>query len=147
RLTEVDAGFKPVNVLAAGVTVNANNYSDDRLVAFYHDLVARIQRLPGVEAVGLSNSLPPNLLSITDSFSIEGRPWPAEPHGRIGPVLFVSRKFLNTTGIPLLRGRNLAAQEGKKAPRVTLLSQSLARRYFGNDDPVGKRIKIGGPER
>ncbi len=147
RLTETDAGFKPANVLAAGVTVNANKYSNDQLVIFYQQLVGRVQSLPGVAAAALSNSLPPNLLSITDSFSIEGRPWPAEQHAPIGPVLFVSPEYFQTIGIPLLRGRNFSTDDRTNTPQVTLVSQSLARQYFGNEDPIGKRIKVGGPER
>jgi putative ABC transport system permease protein len=100
-----------------------------------------------VQHAAFSNSLPPNRLSITDSFSIEGRPWPREQQAPIGPVLFVSPDYFETIGIPLQRGRNFNAADRIDSPQVTLISESMAKRYFPNEDPIGKRIKVGGAER
>jgi len=147
RLQQVNAGFTATNVLTTRIAVSSAEYSDDRLVGFYEELISRVQSLPGVQAAGFGNSLPPDILEITDSFSIEGRPWPREESAPVGPVLFVSPGYFPTLGIPLIRGRNFNHQDRLNSPPVTLINETFARRYFPNDDPIGKRIKVGGPER
>jgi putative ABC transport system permease protein len=150
RLQQVDAGFVPANVLTTRISVNTTPYSgegDERLVAFYEELLSRVRSLPGVESVGLGNSLPPDNLEITDSFSIEGRPWPKGETAPNGPVLFVSPDYFPALGIPLMRGRNFNDHDRLTSVPVTLINETFARRYFPNEDPIGKRIKVGGPER
>ena len=147
RLQRVDAGFNPANVLTADITVTTAKYPDDRLASFYDELLSRIRQIPGVQHTALSSSLPPNLLSITDSFSIEGRPWPREQQAPIGPVLFVSPDYFQAMGISLQRGRNFVATDRGDSPQVTLISEAMAKRYSRDEDPIGKRIKVGGPER
>ena len=149
RLQHVDAGFVATNVLTTRISVNTTTYSesDERLIAFYEALLARVRSQPGVESVGLGNSLPPDNLEITDSFSIEGRPWPKGETAPNGPVLFVSPDYFAVLGIPLIRGRNFNEHDRLSSVPVTLINETFARRYFPNEDPVGKRIKVGGPER
>jgi len=149
RLQHVDAGFVATNVLTTRISVNTTTYSesDERLIAFYEELLARVRSQPGVESVGLGNSLPPDNLDITDSFSIEGRPWPKGETAPNGPVLFVSPDYFAVLGIPLIRGRNFNEHDRLSSVPVTLINETFARRYFPNEDPVGKRIKVGGPER
>jgi predicted permease len=148
RLQSVDPGFVSTNVLRSLISVNATRYSsDERLLAFYDDLLGRVRHIPGVLDAGLGNSLPPDLLELTDSFSIEGRPWPGEQSAPIGPVLFVTPGYFATLGIPLTRGRNFSADDRLNTTQVTIINETMAQRYFPGQDPIGKRIKVGGPER
>jgi putative ABC transport system permease protein len=112
---------------------------------FYEQLIAQVRNIPGVEAAGIGMSLPPNLLAISDTFTIEGAPPSAtEPSS---PVIIVSSGYFEALGIPLLAGRNFAETDRADKPLVVIINESFARRYFGQKSPVGKRMKTGGPER
>jgi putative ABC transport system permease protein len=148
RLQSVDPGFTPSNVLSALISVDPSRYStNEQLLVFYHELLERVRRIPGVVDAGLGNSLPPNVLELTDSFSIEGRPWPTEQSAPIGPVLFVTPEYFSTLSIPVTRGRNFSVDDRLNSVQVTIISETMAERYFPGQDPIGKRIKVGGPER
>jgi putative ABC transport system permease protein len=148
RLQEVSPGVEPENVLTIRINAYAAKYRDDqRLLAFYDELSARVKALPGVQSAGFANSLPPDQLELTDSFTVENRPLPEGQYAPIGPVLFVSPGYFDAAGIPIVRGRNFAAEDRIGSPLVTVINETLAAQYFPNEDPIGKRIKVGGVER
>ncbi len=147
RLQRVSPGFAPENILTLSVDLTGARYDDSKVNAFYTQLLERVSALPGVHSAGIGNSLPPATLQITDNFSVEGRPAKPGMTAPLASVLFVSPGYFNALGVPILRGRNFNASDREGAPLVVMINETLARRYFPDQDPVGKRMKVGGPER
>jgi putative ABC transport system permease protein len=109
--------------------------------------VEKIESLPGVRSAGLNVSLPPNRLSMTDNFTIEGQTLPPNTSAPLGPLLFANESYFTTLGVPLLRGRFFDTRDRQGAPGVVIINETLAKRFFAEGDPIGKRLKDGGPER
>jgi putative ABC transport system permease protein len=146
-LQQVKAGFSadPQKVLAVDITLSGAKYAQGKAqVAFFDRLIEQARSLPGVESAALSDSLPPSDAGDSDTFVIEGQPWtqegfPSTDNGILGPG------YLRTLGIPLLKGRDFSDSDTSDSLPVTLISESLARRYFPNDDPIGHRLKQSDP--
>jgi putative ABC transport system permease protein len=146
RLRRVSPGFAPERILTTQISLPSARYKEPAQInTFYEQLIAQVRNIPGVEAAGIGMSLPPNLLAISDTFTIEGAPPSATEPG--SPVVIVSSGYFEALGIPLLAGRNFAETDRADKPLVVIINESFARRYFGQKSPVGKRMKTGGPER
>jgi predicted permease len=100
--------------------------------------------LPGVEAASIAITVPPDRIAFTDGYEIEGRSLPPGSEQPAVPVPFASLDYLRTLGIPVIRGRWFDSRDTADAPRVTVISESMARRHFPGEDAVGKRLKHGG---
>jgi putative ABC transport system permease protein len=143
RLEQVRPGFRTENILSFFVTLPDAKYSAERRPVFFGDLIERIRRIPGVESAGATTALP---LSGTDdayTFEIEGRPRAAGQPMTGAHYRVVSPDYFLTLGIPLLRGRMFSARDTAASVRTAVINDSLARKYFPGEDPVGKRITIG----
>ncbi|HEX8088997.1 MAG TPA: ABC transporter permease, partial [Blastocatellia bacterium] len=148
RLQNVNPGFSPKNILTMQISLPGAKYpEDDKASAFYQQLLARVESLPGVQSAGLAFSLPPNLLEVSDNYAIEEHPTPPGESDPIAPVNFVSTAFFQTMGIPLLSGRYFTDADNPDSPDVVIISETMAKRYFGNESPIGKRFKQGGLDR
>lgn len=146
RLKSVSPGFAPERILATELSLPSARYKERAQInTFYEQLIARVRNLPGVEAAGIGMSLPPNLLSISDTFTIEGAP-PGESEPS-SPLVVVSSGYFEALGIPLLAGRNFTETDRVDKPHVVIINETFARRYFAHESPLGKRMKTGGPER
>jgi putative ABC transport system permease protein len=147
RLQEVDAGFKTENVLTMVVRLpdtTASKYSEAaQIVGFFREATERIGALPGVRSAGMVDFLPlyggPG--ASTD-FTVDGRPAPPPGQGLGTNVRVADPGYFSTMGIPVLRGRNFTGFEAAEARRVVLISESMARRHFPGEDPIGKRISV-----
>jgi len=142
RVLHVDAGFQPENVLTMRISLPPVRYKDDaKRVAFFDDLTARLRSLPGVVAVGASNTLPLDGGNVNGDFLIPGRTFApnerpsAEKHG-------VTPGYFQTLGVRLLRGRMFTEQDGAKGHEVVIVNDSLAKKFWPNDNPIGKRIDM-----
>src|SRR6185295_2095136 len=141
-------GFDPGQLLTFEVSLPTAQYPQTSQVrAFYDQLVQRLEALPGVRAAGLAISLPPNLLHVTDNFMVEGQVLPPNQSAPVGLVVMVSDAFFKALGVPLVRGRVFDERDEEKAPPVVIVNDALAKKYFAGVDPIGRRFKIGGPER
>ena len=141
RLREVNIGLDPLNVLTMNTTLTVDRYPVPRQIAFFRQVVQRIGALPGVTSVGAVDNLP---LGGSDvhSFGIVGRSAfdPGdEPSGELGVV---TPQYFNAIGIPLTKGRYFAEGDGEKSPRVAIINQALAIRYWPKEDPLGKKITV-----
>jgi predicted permease len=141
-LLHVNPGFDPRNVLTMKVDLPESRYSEQQQIAFYHDLLERVQGLPGVVAAGGIFPLPLTTSDINVTFGIEGRPVPEAEEPSAG-FRAISPSYFQTMAIPLLHGRPFDARDNEKSPPVVIINQEFARRYFPNEDPIGKRIKPG----
>jgi predicted permease len=151
-LEKVDAGFTvpPENLLTMLVTPKTVQHAenpfafDSKVISFYQRALENLSRLPSVEHVAVSDSLPPNLENDDDTFSIAGRPWsdqefPSTTRPNVSP------EYFQALGVPLLRGRFFTQDDTATSPPVTIISESLARHYFPDSDPIGQRIQASSP--
>ncbi len=148
RLETVRSGVDPSNVLTMEISLPEQTYkSDDQIREFYQQLIAKVEALPGVASAGIGMSLPPNLLSVTDYFTVEGQPAVSERELGLADLVFVSPDYFRALGVSLLKGRNFTDQDRQDSTKVAIINQTLARRYWPNENPIGKRLKLGGAER
>ncbi len=147
RLQQVNPGFNPSNALAVGLSLPGKKYpQDDQKSAFFTQLIERVSTLPGVSAVGATQSLPIQGDYVL-GFNIQGRPPNAPGEGLSTNYYAVSPDYLKAMGIRLLRGRVFTEQDNRDAPRVAVINEEMARRSFPDEDPIGKRINVtNGPE-
>jgi len=146
-LQRVNPGFEPSHLLTFRLSLPQQYDTGEKIRAYYNTLVDRIETLPGVRAVGLTKSLPPHLLQMTDTFMTEGMTLPPNKSAPLGPLLFVNESFFAALGAPLLGGRFFTPRDERTAPAAVIVNEALARQYFAGANAVGRRLKIGGPER
>jgi putative ABC transport system permease protein len=141
RLQSADLGYNPAGLLTFNVTLNPESYpTAESRTAFVTAATAELQRIPGIAAVGLTNMFPSSRGNAVAEVVVEGRePVPGERS--LVNSRFVTPAFLQTVGVPLLRGRGISEQDRAGVPPVAVIGASLARRYWPNEDPVGKRIR------
>jgi predicted permease len=147
-LQHVSPGFEPSHLLTFRLSLPPAQYANGEAQrGFFSRLLQRLEALPGVQAAGLTISLPPYLLAMTDNFTVEGQVVPPNQSAPLGPLVFVNETYFSTLGAPLLRGRFFSERDDDKAPEVVMINETLANQYFPGVDPVGRRLKNGGPER
>jgi putative ABC transport system permease protein len=142
KLLAVDPGFRAESLLTLQIQIpNALNTADTRR-AFYAGLFERLDRLPGVVATGGTTRLPLGSTNVSTRVMIEGRNMTP---GEMPEVEFrrAVHNYFPAMGIPILRGRSFNAQDGPSSSSVVVVNQTMARRLWPNEDPVGKRIKMG----
>ena len=140
-LTNVHPGFDPQNVLTARITLSGPAYEDtDARKRYVSQTIERLKALPGVESAALVAPMPFSGAEIGGDFKIEGQN--TEP-GRepAANVRNVTPEYFQTIRIPLLKGRYFNEQDQRGAVGAAIVNERFARRYFINDDPLGKRIK------
>jgi putative ABC transport system permease protein len=152
RLLRVDTGFDPRNLLTAQVTLPSAVYQErGQVEEFYRRLLENTGRLPGVTAVAAVNRAPLRGWGGDTGFDVEGRPTREEDapayasYGGATPHLAyraVTPGYFQTLGIRLLNGRALAESDHTDNPLVVVINQTLARRYFKGEEPLGKRLRL-----
>ncbi len=148
RLQQVNPGFQPENVLSLQITLPPKKYPmGAKPVAFFGQLLERINTLPGVRSAGATTALPLAGGGWGKLFNIEGRPTPATME-QVPNVQYrqVTPGYFSALGISLRKGRLFADSDSQGRPPVAIINAALARRFFLNEDPIGKRIWMGPPE-
>jgi predicted permease len=139
HLLHVDIGLQPDHLATLQVTLPNTNLTTERLIPFERQIVNRIGSLPGVKSVGLSTSLPLSSWSLSTNIRVSGRPWNGERNDV--PERAVSSGYLRTLGAKLLRGRYFTEVEDDPAkPRVVLINETFAKKYFAEEDPLGRQL-------
>ncbi len=143
RLRDINPGFNPERVLTMSLSLPEAKYEEpERQGLFFQELDRRVAQLPGVEVAGLIDPLPLSGDNKTTTFTIEGRP-PAAPADRLSAnIRTVDSEYLSAMGVPLIKGRGLTERDTKDAPPVMLVNETLARRFFPGEDPIGKRATV-----
>ncbi len=143
-IMERDQGFDRESVLTFHVALPAAKYGGSARVAeFYRGLIERLQSLPSVKSAAVANSLPADWSWDSVRVTVEGQ-GPLPPgEMRLAISELVSPDFFRTLRIPLHHGRLFTFQDGADAPAVAIVSESMARRYWPRQDPVGKRVRLG----
>jgi putative ABC transport system permease protein len=147
RLRRVNIGLNPKNVLTATLSLPRAKYTDnDQRAAFFKQLVERLRTLPGVEAASATRTLPLGGSNWGRGLTVEG--YPPQPSGQTPTVqhTVIASGYFRTMGITLLAGRDFNDADTKGAPDVTIIEERLARQYWTNESPLGKRVRFGPPE-
>jgi predicted permease len=146
NLQRVEPGFDTRNLLLFGVQPGLIGYRDERLAQLYQQVCERLEAVPGAQAVTFSRmTLLSNGSSQRGVYLRSALSAPPDSEGRIKPsggvyVNHVRENFLDAMEISLLTGRALKSSDDAKAPKVVVVNQSFANKYFPNENPIGKRF-------
>lgn len=146
NLQRVEPGFNTRNLLLFGIQPGLIGYKDEKLVQLYQQITERLETLPGVQGVTFSRmTLLAQGSSSRGVFLRSALTAPPDSEGRIKTsgdsyIHQVRENFLETMEIPLLAGRTLKAEDDARAPRVVVVNQTFADKYFPNENPIGKRF-------
>ena len=145
RLTSTSPGFNSQSLVSGLVTLPKTRYpKEQNIAAFYDRLLEHVQHLPNVNSAGLTLSLPPNLLNLTNPFWVPGQPLTPGMNLPLAVETSVSLDYFRTLGVPLLRGRFFSDSDRSRKDGILIINNTIAQRYFPGQDPVGQRIKTGG---
>jgi predicted permease len=144
KLQEVDIGLNPHGVATMRVTLPSALYSDNqKIVSLWSRLQERVTRLPGVQSAALVSGLAPQRRVNANDIEIEGF---APRPGSLGPNVdfyqFVSDGYFETMGVRLIDGRFFNASDARGAPDVMVINQTMARIFWGNESPLGHRVRV-----
>lgn len=137
-------GIDPNQVLTANISLSSARYKDpSKQAAFFQEAIQRLEALPGVNSAGATTLLAPGLEGKhVVTFSIEGRPVLSRTERARTDYFAISPDYLRTVRVPLIRGRSFLPSDTAQAPPVALVNQAFVRRYFLNEEPIGKRIRL-----
>jgi predicted permease len=144
RVAQIHPGFNAERVLTAKIAPARQKYPDPKSrSAFYTTVLENLQQLPGVESAAMVMSLPLSGASMNRGFRVEGRPDPKVADNVTMDFQIISPDYFSTLQIPIMRGRSLTATDTENSERVIVINESMARRYWPNENPVGQRLVIG----
>jgi putative ABC transport system permease protein len=147
RLQQVDCGIDPTQVLIMQIPLRGTRYAQEPPVrTFNEQILKRVETLPGVKGVALSNGMPPDSNDGSDDYRIVGKQLSPGEHLPVADVIRVSQDYFRVLGIALKRGRLFTETDSRDAPRVAIINEMLAREEFPNEDPVGRRLNRGSEE-
>jgi putative ABC transport system permease protein len=139
RLMSVDPGFDPQNALTMAIGLPQSKYQPPQRAAFFQQLLDRLRALPGVRSVGAVYP-PLGGGEAGAGFSIEGRPPAARGEPRLAAPRWVSLDYFKAMKIQLLKGRVFTEGDSINALPVIIINEAMARQYWPNEDPIGKRV-------
>ncbi|MGH9813574.1 MAG: ABC transporter permease, partial [Candidatus Acidiferrales bacterium] len=147
QLLQVDPGFDARNVTTTGLVLTHRRYNNDaERILFFQQLQERLQALPGIEAAALIDNPPFSGWLNDNDFEIEGRPLEAPGAYPAEEVRIVSPSYFRALRVALLQGRDFNVSDGAAGLPVVIVSESLARKYWGTESPLGKRIRRPEPD-
>jgi putative ABC transport system permease protein len=139
RLVNVDPGLNPNHLLTLDVGLPRNKYTGPQQVAFFQQIIDRARAIPGVESAGAAYPLPLSGAEEGLGIGIENRTAPpGEPF--IAGGRWVSSDYLKVMGIALIQGREFNESDGANTPKVVMVNEAMAHRYWPDEDAIGKRI-------
>jgi putative ABC transport system permease protein len=145
QILKVDPGFRPEGVLTLRVALPDAIYSKpEQIRGFYSELLERVQRLPGVQSAGAVSGLPLAGEGGSGTTTIDTQSVALEDTTPEADQRAVTPEYFKAMGIALVRGRFFGPGDTDGAPRVSIVDESLAQTYWPNQDPIGKRVHMGG---
>src|SRR5579859_1180180 len=147
KMRSVDLGYRPDHVTTASYSLPQKQYEKQAQVdTFNRELLRRLNELPGVTATALTSLLPAGGNNNNQTFVVEGYAPPKGADMNLATVSFVIGNFFPSMGIPLERGRLFTEADRHGSQPVLIVNHKLAQHFWPNQDPIGKRIRIGTPE-
>jgi putative ABC transport system permease protein len=146
-LSNVNPGFDATNLLTVSTALPESKYAQPaQRTAFFERVLQEVTRLPGVRSAALTSSLPLTHYSQGSALSVEGRPDPSTGARPLVPIQHISQAYFATLRVPLREGRLFDERDFiPRADHVVIANRAFAQRHFPNDDPLGKRIRLGDP--
>jgi putative ABC transport system permease protein len=141
NLKTLDAGFRPAGVLTMGINPPDGAYQGERLTALWKDVLARVERLPGVRSATLTTLSPISRADRGVAIEVAGFS-PASDRDKGIRLNQVSPGYFQTFGVPLVQGRGFTDADDETAPKVALLNEAAVRFYFGNRNPLGAQVRF-----
>jgi predicted permease len=139
----LDLGFRAADLAVAPLDLKPQGYGNEQMRQLYSQMRERLAALPVVQSASMTSALPIVRSAVSFSFKINVQGYQPRPHEDTGVSLtFVGPGYFTTLGTPLLRGRELTAQDGPGAPKVVVVNQSLAKHFWGNLEVLGKQIQV-----
>ena len=147
QLNAVDLGFHPEGLLTLNLNLPGAQYGEpaDR-IAFYDELERRVGGLPGVISVGATSTLPMSGNDTDATFHVENQPRRQAGESQAAWVRPVTPNYFEAVGLRIDAGRGFDERDGADGERVIVINQTLARQYFPEEDPIGKRVTFGDPD-
>ena len=146
HVLETNPGFQPEHVLTASLSLPVSQYpKSEQIRAFYQQLMARVETMPGAKWAGGSSDLPLHG-SWVELFTPEGYQSPPGAGLNKCNQSVILGNYLQTMGIPLLRGHTFTEWDNSSSTPVLIVSESLAKKYWPGLDPIGRRLKLGTPQ-
>ena len=144
RLMAVDPGFRTGGSVTFALSLPAAKYpSPDQQTGFVGSLMERLRVIPGVQSAGAALGMPLTRFSFNFSFQIAGRP-PLQPSDQpSAEVRVATPEYFPTMGIPIVAGRGFTAADRAGSPKVLLLTETAAQRFFPGENPIGKQVRFG----
>ena len=147
KMRDVDLGFRPERVATAAYSLPQKQYSTQSAVdEFNYGLLRRLRQLPGVEDASLTSGLPATGGFGNETFVVDGYVPPKGAPMNLATPADVIGDYFHTMGIAVLRGRSFTDADRPGAPLVIIVNHKLAQHYWPNQDPIGKRMRLGTPE-
>ncbi|MGH9824107.1 MAG: ABC transporter permease, partial [Blastocatellia bacterium] len=144
RLSRVNIGFDPRNLLTAQISLSQSAYGDGHLqISYYDQAINRISPIPGVDHVAAVSDLPFSGSRTVGSFEIEGRSQPNLAEPLRADSRTVTPGYFETTRIPLVGGRDFSWEDNQQSHGVAIINVSMAKRYWPDSNPIGKRLIVG----
>ena len=144
RLQAVSPGFNPANLVVVDLPLSPVAYLDDqRRLAFVEQLLSQIQNVPGAERAGTTTTLPMAGGGATLHFNIFGRAPKGPEEYVMAGYRAVSPGYLESLAVPLIGGRMFEERDRPGAPRVVILNETMARKFFAGKDPIGQKLSVG----
>jgi len=146
NLQDVRLGFNPDRLLTARLQLSGTKYREDATATnFYQQLLERVGAMPGVESASAISTLFLSKTPNSTNFTIEGRA-PFAPSEQVEvPVDIITPGFFKSMGIPLVGGREFTPQDASGTPDVVIINETMAKRFWQGEDPIGKRFMYGAP--
>ena len=138
--TSMDPGFNPRNVVVATIAPRLSSYGETKGRAFFRELLARLNALPGVESASMTANLPLTLSVALSFFTLEGEEQLPENQRRLVDMTMVSPEYFRTVGIPFIAGRDFSERDQDAASQLVVINETMARRFWPNENPVGRRF-------
>jgi predicted permease len=138
---QVSIGFRTAGLAIVSTELSMVGYDETRSKGFYDRALDRVRAIPGVESAALAERLPFSINYNRNSVFLPDRHGP-DDKGLVFDVARVSPEYFATLGIPILQGRNFAATDTPASPRVAIVNEALAKKYWPNQDPIGKRMRL-----
>jgi putative ABC transport system permease protein len=143
RLQKVDPGFNPDNALSVQVSLPERKYPEgDQRSAFYTQLIDKVSTLPGAQSVAATNVVPLSGDDFVLGFDIKGKSQDLAGDKRSTNYYAVSADYFNAMGIRIVKGRPFTTHDTKDSPRVAIINETMARKFFPGEDPIGKFINV-----
>jgi putative ABC transport system permease protein len=146
ELTQVDTGIRTDHLLTARFMLAGDQWTGARRLTFFDAVLARTRALPGVSRAALTFSLPIDGSNWNSIFTVGDQPVPERANLPSAAFTPVSDGYFETMGMRVVRGRPFDATENADSPKTIVINETLARRLWSGQDPIGKRLKQGWPE-